>query len=280
MMGLSSCLAQIVRSVLLLAVILLPASMCSAAESASDKSVVLVHGAHLTAESWREVSEALRIAGYKVLVVNLPGRGSDSRSAANVTLDSSARALCAAIVDQGPSLTFVAHSQGGAVVNHALGLCSNVVVEKIIYLAAVAPLNDEKPFAMLSKADDEHYYRGVVYDEASGLMKIHNAPAFVSAFSSLSLEANSAMGEAILQGSVDEPAAIGEGGVALDGERFAAIKKYYIYTRRDQIISPATQQRIVQKLGPIETADLDSGHLPMLTQPRAVADLVLVFLSR
>ena len=279
-MSICSYLVLIVRPALLCAAIMLPASLCSAAESASGKSVVLVHGAHLRAESWNDVARVLRAAGHEVMAVNLPGRGGASSRAVSVTLDSSARSLCTGIVDHGPSLSFVAHSQGGAVVNHLLGLCPEIVVEKIIYLAAVVPLNDEKPFAMLSKADDEHYYRGVGYDEASGLMQIQDAPAFLAAFSSLKLNESSAMAQAILRGAVDEPAAIGEGSVALDGERFAAIKKYYIYTGRDQIISPATQQRIVQKLGPIETADLDSGHLAMLTQADAVADLVLDFLSR
>ncbi|OUS11702.1 hypothetical protein A9Q89_08200 [Gammaproteobacteria bacterium 53_120_T64] len=263
----------------LLMVLAVVTPVYGAEQNNRDELLVLVHGAHLTGQSWAELSVPLRAAGYQVHAVNLPGRG-DGIAASEATLDAASRALCTQLAGAGSDhkVSFVAHSQGGAVVHHLLGLCPAISIEKIIYVAAVAPLNGEKPFAMLSKADDEHYYRGVVYDETSGLMKIHSPPEFLAAFSSLTLNEGSAMAQTLLAAGVDEPAVMGDGVVVLDDAHFQGIKKYYIHTRRDLIISPLTQQRIVQTLGAVETATVDSGHLPMLTQPAALADIVLGFL--
>ncbi len=248
----------------------------------SGKSLVLVHGAHLTAESWDGVSFALRAAGYDVLSVNLPGRGDDGVVATNVTLDSSSRALCTKVKasEKGSKLSFVAHSQGGAVVNHLLGLCPEITPEKIIYLAAVVPLDGEKPFDKLSKADEENYYRGVVYDEATGLMQINNPEGFLASFVSESLDEGSALGEEVMRGAVDEPAAIGDGVVALDVARYRGAEKYYIFTSKDKIISLATQKGIAENVELVDSRIVDGGHLTMIVNPQSVSSILLEFLGR
>ncbi|MBL4781046.1 MAG: alpha/beta hydrolase [Porticoccaceae bacterium] len=272
-------LRSYLRSALVLVAMALPVSVYGAGESGSGQTLVLVHGAHLTADSWSAVLKTLRASGREVVAVNLPGRGS-SAGFDEVTLGSSARSLCTVAARHGPKLSFVAHSQGGAVVNHLLGLCPEIIVEKIIYLAAVAPLHGEKPFEMLSKADEENYYRGVVYDEASGLMKIQDAEGFLASFAPQSHSEHSVLGKLILGAAVDEPAVIADGMVSLDAARFREIEKYYIYTRGDQIISLATQQRIASKFKLDDSRAMDSGHLPMFTQPAALSKTILGFLSQ
>ncbi len=272
-------LRSYLRSALVLVAMALPVSVYGAGESGSGQTLVLVHGAHLTGDSWSEVVKALRASGHEVVAVNLPGRGS-STGFDEVTLGSSARSLCTVAARHGPKLSFVAHSQGGAVVNHLLGLCPEIIVEKIIYLAAVAPLHGEKPFDMLSKADEENYYRGVVYDEASGLMKIQDAEGFLASFAPQSHSEHSVLGKVILEAAVDEPAVIAEGVVSLDAVRFREIEKYYIYTRGDQIVSLASQQRIASKFKLVDSRTMDSGHLPMFTQPAVLSKTILGFLSQ
>lgn len=244
------------------------------------KSLVLVHGAHLTAESWDGVSFVLRDAGYDVLSVNLPGRAGDGVVATSVTLDSSSRALCAKISGKGGKLSFVAHSQGGAVVNHLLGVCPEITPEKIIYLAAVVPLDGERPFDKLSKIDEENYYRGVMYDEAGGLMQINNPEGFLASFVSESLDDNSTLGSDIMKGAVDEPAAIGDGVVALDIPRYRSVEKYFIFTSKDKIISLATQKSIAENIELVDSGVVDGGHLAMIVNPKSVSRILLEFLGR
>lgn len=238
-----------------------------------NETLVFVHGAHFTGDSWSRVTDALKQQSFKTLSVNLPGRGSSSKSA-NVTLASSSQALCNDIKAIDGNITFVAHSQGGAVVNHALSLCPSTSINRIIYIAAVAPLNGTTPFSLLSKADETHYFKGVSFDEASGWMNISDQDAFVATFSETS---STKLKSLIIDQAVNEPAATGEGVVQYDSNFYKNIDVYYIHTKQDHIISYESQKNIAASIKPIKKVTLDTGHLPMVTTPKAVANTIIEF---
>lgn len=270
-----SCACKRITSmfIALLSLFVHPASLIHASEK--GPTVVFVHGAHLTASSWEKVEVGLKQKGFKSIAVNLPGRH-DSVNPKKITLGTSAVALCEVVSQINKNVVYVAHSQAGAVVNHAMTLCPKVNVDRVIYLASVSPLNGEKPFDKLSKADEENYYKGVGYDESTGLMVINNKDAFVQEFSS---EENSALKEEILSAAVSEPAYIAEGVVKLDVDKFNAIKKFYIFTENDQIISKTSQLAIAKRLTTAKTATIESGHVPMITHSEQLTMLVIDFLS-
>ncbi len=240
----------------------------------NDTITVFVHGAHLTAQSWQEVELGLKKKGYQSMAINLPGR-KDNINPKDITLDSSAKYLCDAIKPLNKKVVFVTHSQGGAVVNHAQSICPTIDVDRIIYLASVSPLKGEKPFDKLSPEDESNYYKGIAYDEATGLMIIKNKDAFIESFSSSN---NPPQRQSILNFSVSEPAYIADGIVENDSDKFSAIKKFYIFTQRDQIISLASQVNIQKKLNTIKTSSIDSGHIPMITHPDDLVSILLDFM--
>ena len=245
-----------------------------ALSATNDSVIVFVHGAHLTANSWQEVALSLKEKGYQSMAVNLPGR-EDNINPKDITLNSSAKYLCDAINSLNKKITFVTHSQGGAVVNHAQSICPSVEVDRIIYLASVSPLKGEKPFDRLSKEDETNYFKGVGYDENTGLMIINNKDAFVESFSSNS---NPSQREAILTSSVSEPAYIADGIVNNDIKKFSAIRKFYIFTEQDKIISMASQVKIEKQLKTIKTSSINSGHIPMITHPDDLVSILLDFM--
>ncbi len=245
-----------------------------ALSATNDSVIVFVHGAHLTANSWQEVALSLKEKGYQSMAVNLPGR-EDNINPKDITLNSSAKYLCDAINSLNKKITFVTHSQGGAVVNHAQSICPSVEVDRIIYLASVSPLKGEKPFDLLSKEDETNYFKGVGYDENTGLMIINNKDAFVESFSSNS---NPSQREAILTSSVSEPAYIADGIVNNDIKKFSAIRKFYIFTEQDKIISMASQVKIEKQLKTIKTSSINSGHIPMITHPDDLVSILLDFM--
>lgn len=246
-----------------------------AASAENDSVIVFVHGAHLTASSWGAVSDTLNKQGYRNISINLPGR-EDYLSPKDVTLNSSATYLCGEISHINKNVTFIAHSQGGAIVNHAQSICPQVKVERIIYLASVSPMKGEKPFDRLSKQDEKNYFKGVSYNEASGLMIIKNPDEFVQTFSS----SNSIpVKKEVLKLSVNEPASIAEGIVQYDSETFLGIKKFYIFTELDQIISKASQVKIEQQLTTLKTSSINSGHIPMITHPEKLVPILLDFMA-
>ncbi|HBR96024.1 MAG TPA: alpha/beta hydrolase [Gammaproteobacteria bacterium] len=213
--------------------------------------------------------------GFRTLSVDLPGR-TRAVDPKTITLQASAKALCAFAATLEPPLAYVAHSQGGAVVNHALGVCPELAVDAIVYVAAVAPLDGEKPFARLNKADETHYFEAIAYEEASGWMHIKDPQALVQHFSH---KPSPRVTQGLLRGAVDEPAVIGEGKVSLNTQRFADIRQYYVYTRFDKIVSLTSQRAIAKQLTLRDTAMLETGHVPMFSQPQALADVIATFLS-
>lgn len=243
-------------------------------EYTASKTAVLLHGAHLTADAWDAVKDTLSQHGLNVIALDLPGR-KDNTSHQDITLMASSRSLCGSLQKLQGNITVVAHSQAGAVVNHAFSICPHVDIDHIIYLAAVAPVAGEKPFDKLSKEDEANYLKAVGYDAPSGSMKILDKPLFWRLFG---FDYSAARVGDLEHYGVDEPAAIGEGLVELDSEAFAKPEKYYIFTQRDQIISLSSQQVIARNLDLTDSAIIDSGHVPMITNPTDVAGVILRFI--
>jgi pimeloyl-ACP methyl ester carboxylesterase len=105
--------------------------MTDASDSATP-TVVLVHGAFADASSWNGVIERLNAKGIEVMAPANPLRG--------IAADS---AYTASVFDQisGPVLA-VGHSYGGAVISNAATLAKNVV--GLVFVAAFAPDEGEK----------------------------------------------------------------------------------------------------------------------------------------
>ncbi len=246
----------------------------TAGASSVPRNLILVHGAHLDAASWRPLLGAL--GNVPVRAVQLPGRR-DSLDPHAVTLELSARKLCQEIAATKGEITLLAHSQGGAVVNHSLGLCQNRKVRSIIYLAAVAPFSGEKPFDLLSKTDEQNYLQGVAFDQAAGLFKIVSREKFLQSFSP---DATQAERDYIFAGAVAEPSRIGEGVVQFPRHTFDHLEKFYILTTQDQIITAQSQLRILQRLRLSGIYRLVSGHLPMVTAPRELSRIIHEIMAR
>lgn len=244
-------------------------------ENPAKPTLVFVHGAHLAANSWQKVVTPLGQQGYEPLAVDLPGRN-DSVDPKAVTLTSSAKALCESLNAVEGKVVLVAHSQGGAVVNHSLSICPNSNVQSIAYVAAVAPVSGAKPFSLLSKQDDENYFKAVDYDKKSGWLKIKDAGLFASMFTNAK---SSEIKREVVSLAVREPAAIADGKAEFAADKFARIKKLYVYTLEDKVISLASQRKIAASVAPDSEVVMNTGHVPMLTQPQQLSEILDSFIS-
>lgn len=245
--------------------------------STTEKAtLVFVHGAHLTADSWQETTRTLKAKGFNTLAVNLPGRNT-SDNPHDITLNASSQALCDAIKPIKAPIMFVAHSQGGAVTNHALSICPQKNITGMIYVAAVAPKDGEKPFALLNKSDETNYFKGVTFDEKSGWMTIHDKAAFASVFTN---STSSKVKTQVMNKSVNEPAVIGDGVVHFDNNYFSGLKTFYIHTKFDQIISPESQKKIASNMTLNGSVEIETGHVPMLSAPEQLASHIETFVTK
>ncbi|MBV1873997.1 MAG: alpha/beta hydrolase [Gammaproteobacteria bacterium] len=235
--------------------------------SARGEVLVFVHGAHLTSNSWLSTEQILKSVGFDAISVNLPGRNSSDKPN-EITLNLSSQALCDAIKNIDSPIVLIAHSQGGAISNNAFSICPKKNIKSIIYIAAVAPIDGDTPYSLLSKDDESNYLKGINYDDDSGWMIINNKNLFVSVFTN---SESSAIKNKIMSQAVNEPAIIGEGVVHYNSEYFSKLNKFYIHTKFDKIISIESQEKIASKIGLDRSAVLDTGHLPMLSSPALLA---------
>ena len=240
-----------------------PPQASNSQPSISASTLVFVHGAHSTAGVWTDVTKQLTQDGFTTHTVNLPGRTA-TENPNEITLDRSSQVLCESIKDIDTKITFIAHSQGGAVVNNSLSICPTKQISSIIYLTAVVPLDGDTPYSLLSKADEIHYLKGIEYNEKTGWMSITDRKAFASVFSN---SQSQQILEKLAAIAVDEPAVIGEGVSHFDSARYAQINKSYIYTEFDKIISLASQKTIAKTIKPSEERILETGHMPMISAP-------------
>lgn len=232
-------------------------------------SVVFVHGAHLKGSSWSLVQANFTKRNIPSHIINLPG-STEPSSPDDITITYAAQAMCSELKPLSQPLALVVHSQGGAITHKLLTLCDDIQVSNIVYVSAVAPIDGAKPFALLSKQDEKNYFSGVKYED--GWMKISDKSAFVSSFADTE---SATLQKMVITNSVDEPAITGEGEVQLKKEALKEINKSYIYAKNDKIISFESQQRIAHSIGIQNTYTIDSGHLPMITQPDELSTVII-----
>jgi pimeloyl-ACP methyl ester carboxylesterase len=245
-----------------------PLSAAALSTEQAVTTVVFIHGAHLRGSAWQPVATELKSAHVTSHILDLPGRD-NTVTPSSITLNHAAKALCERTNALPQPQVWVMHSQGGAVAHEALASCNKAEISNLIYVSAVAPIEGAKPFALLNKNDENNYFKGVTYED--GWMKITNQAEYVASFTntqSRSLKAK------VWSQSVDEPAVTGEGKVYLNKTKLDAIPKAYVFAKEDKIISYATQQKIAQSIGATQTYSITSGHLPMITQPVALADAI------
>ncbi len=244
----------------------LSAAALSAEQAAA--TVVFIHGAHLRGSAWQPVATELESAQIASHILDLPGRD-NTVTPSSITLNHAAKALCERTNVLPQPQVWVMHSQGGAVAHEALASCNKAEISNLIYVSAVAPIEGAKPFALLNKDDEDNYFKGVTYKD--GWMKITNQAEYVASFTNTQSHSLKAK---VWSQSVDEPAVTGEGKVYLNKTKLDAIPKAYVFAKEDKIISYATQQKIAQSIGATKTYSITSGHLPMITQPVALADAI------
>ncbi|WP_087022781.1 alpha/beta fold hydrolase [Thaumasiovibrio subtropicus] len=248
----------------------------SMSASATMKShLVLVHGAHFGGESWQQV-EAQLPASLNTIAVNLPGR-SEKEDATHIGLSNTAQALCNTLTPLSGKVHLAAHSQGGAIVNHALGICPEVNVSSITYISAVAPLIGEKAFQNLSQQDENHYLAAIRYNENTHRMEIFDTQRFSAEFAQ---DATPAQTQRLINTAINEPAHIAEEKVSFNQQHFNAIDKHYVFTLQDRIISLASQVRIASQIHPNQIHVIDSGHSPMATHSDELAEILTLIASK
>jgi pimeloyl-ACP methyl ester carboxylesterase len=255
----------------LLSFIFLLLSAVSVFAQGKYPTFVFVHGAMFNSSVWMTVQSRLQNANANVITIDVPGRADDGMLPAQVTLDAAADKLCKVAGLQEEPVVLVGHSQGGAVITQAIDKCADNI-KALVYIAAVAPLNGETVFQDLSKEDNNNFDMCVTLDKSRKLYRVNTSGPIAQMFMA-DLEPDEA--ELAIENMVPEPTGIGDSKLHYSPAAFKSIPKFYIETRKDKIISLATQKKIERKIRPNRIYSMDTSHTPFFSQPYILSNYLL-----
>jgi pimeloyl-ACP methyl ester carboxylesterase len=216
-------------------------------------TVVLVHGAFADGSCWAKVIPLLTKRGLKAFAVQNPLSSlADDVTAVNRVVD----------MQEGP-VVMAGHSWGGAVITEA---GNHPKVKGLVYVAAGAPDSGQsfdewwKPYAPAPGASQiKQYGEGYVALTREGVRKhfVQDCPA----------------DEADIVFATQGPLAVRCFSDKITRAAWRSRPSWYIVASDDQTIPPDAERDSAKRMG-AETVVLESSHVPMLSRPDAVADVI------
>jgi len=228
--------------------------MSETAPAAGPPTVVLVHGAFADASSWNGVIKRLQAQGVPVTAPANPLRG--------VSADS---AYTAGLLEQIPGpVVAVGHSYGGAVITNAATKANNVVTEEGERLGEATAASKD---AILSSGLVQLHYPA-----ANGELAVEFAvdPARFHEIFAADLPAEEAAVLAAIQRPIAELAFSDPSGPPA----WKSLPSWAVVGTGDKAAGADVTRSMAQRAGATIT-EVDSSHLIMVSQPQAVADVIL-----
>jgi pimeloyl-ACP methyl ester carboxylesterase len=217
-------------------------------------TILFVHGAWANSSAWDKVLPLVEAAGLTGTAVSLP----------LTSLADDAATLLRAIDLIDAPLLLVAHSYGGAVITQ---VGADPKVAGLIYVAAFAPDVGESA-ASLGAGGPPTRLLEVVRPDAHGFFKLTRegvdevfAQDLTAAERALIFATQNPLAGAALGGEITTPA-------------WKQKPSWYLRATEDHTIHPDLQETMSARIG-ATTISVASSHLPMLSHPQTVADLII-----
>jgi pimeloyl-ACP methyl ester carboxylesterase len=233
-------------------------------QTSPQLTVVLVHGAFVDSSTWTGVIARLQAAGVQVTAAANPLRG--------IAIDS---AYVASVINQisGPVLA-VGHSYGGAVISNAASMASNVV--GLVFVAAFSPDEGERLGVVSSGSKDSLLNTALVpqrYPTGNGTntaVELAIDPAKLHDVFAADLPLEQAAIAAATQRPVSELAFSEPSG----RPAWKTLPSWAAVATADKAAGTDIVRSMAERAGSTIT-EVAGSHMIMLSQPQAVADVIL-----
>lgn len=231
-----------------------PAAQAQADQGAAEpvRNVVLVHGAFADGSGWRGVYDDLTARGYRVTIVQNPLTSFADDVAAT-------RRILARQV--GPVI-LVGHSYGGTVITEA---GNDPKVAGLVYVTAFAPNDGQSTGDLLAEIPAPPEFIVEPGEDGFGFISLEK---FKIGFAGDATDADAAF----LRDS-QVPIAMASFGAAVTQAAWKTRPSWAVIATEDNAIDPRLQRLMAERAGS-ETVDIAASHVPFLTHPREVADLI------
>ncbi len=260
---------------LLLAVFtLFTSSSCTTDDSENatvpSQTYVLVHGAWQAPYVWNTVKANLEKQGQKVIVVELPGHGSDNTVTHTLSLDVYASKVIEAMNKTNEKVILVGHSMAGMVISNVAEKVPSKIKE-LVYIGAFLPESGQS-LGELAQMDPSSQLGGSLVQSADQLTFDIKSENLVHLFIN---DGSQAAKDLVVNNYRAEPAIPLGNKVTLTAQNFGNVQKVYIKTLQDIVISPNFQNQMISKAGISKVYELNTSHSPFLSKPNEVSDLLI-----
>lgn len=225
-----------------------------------SSTFILIPGAWHGAWCWHKLIPLLEQSGARVIAPELPTSG---------TFDDWARYV-AGIVEGEPGSVLVGHSRAGAVISRVAEL-SPGAVRTLVYLAAYL-LPAGQSVAEEARRDSDSLIAPNMVPVKRGVSCALRTEVLREAFYGDCSEEDFEFARARL---APEPTRILAAPVQVTDERFGRVPRAYIETARDRAVTLPAQRRMQSVLPCAPVFTLDTGHSPFLSQPEALARILI-----
>jgi pimeloyl-ACP methyl ester carboxylesterase len=237
---------------------------------AKTNTYVLVHGAWQAPYAWDAVRSNLENKGNKVIVVQLPGHGTDTTVPYKLSLDVYRDKVVDAIMKVNGKVILVGHSMGGMVVT-AVAEKIPAKISKLVYIGAFLPKSGQA-LTDLAYSDPDSKLGPLLIPSADQLTLNVKRDSLTWLFINDGTQADK---DRVITNYRAEPAIPFTNKVVLTNENFGTVDKVYIKTMQDIVISPGLQNRMITDAGIKTVYEVNTSHSPFLAQPHAVSELLL-----
>jgi pimeloyl-ACP methyl ester carboxylesterase len=230
--------------------------------SGPKPTLVYVHGAFADSSGWSEVASTFQKKGYPVAAFSNPLRGIDHDSEyLEMYLDTG----------EGPVI-LIGHSYGGAVISNAATGNPNVV--GLVYIAAYAldagqTVQDANHLGGGDSEVTKHLVTRPFPGAQGGDADAYIDPAHFHKLFAADLSKSDA---AFLAAS-QRPGALASLVTPSGEPAWKTIPSWFMVASNDKIIPPAAERAMAERAGSY-TVEVKSSHVPMLSQPQKVIDLI------
>jgi pimeloyl-ACP methyl ester carboxylesterase len=230
--------------------------------------LILIHGAWHGAWCWQRLAPLLEAQGRRVVAPDLPSMGGDPTPASEVSLDSWARFVADLCEREGDGV-LVGHSRAGAVISRAAEFAPGAI-RRLVYLSAYL-LSDGESVAAEARRDTDSLIAPNMIPAARGTCLLR-PEVLREAFYGACDEATAPQAIAQL---TPEPLKVLAAPVRVSAAGFGRVPRSYIETLRDRAVTLPAQRRMQAALPCPQVFTLDTDHSAFLSQPEALARILI-----
>lgn len=244
---------------------------CSKDHTNPSKSLhtyVIVPGAWQGPYAWVTMKADLEKTGQTVVVIELPGHGTDQTLPQNIDLSLYNQKVINTINSLPGKVILVGHSLGGIVISSVAEKIP-AKIERLVYIGAFLPKSGQSVFDLAST-------------DANSIL----GQSLIPSQYTLDLIPSKLIDIFIQDGTTDEKALVvnnyrAEPGrpftdtVHLTQANYGSVPKSYIHTLQDHAVTIDLQNRMVAAAGLTSVLQINTGHCPFLVKPDSLTTLLL-----